>query len=196
MYEHLRGTLAEKSPTRAVVDVQGVGFELTIALSSFEALPAAGQPVTVYTHLHVREDALRLFGFATRDERRFFRRLLDVQGIGPAVALSVLSSTNYASFRDAVVAEDLPALTRLKGIGRKLAQRIVLDLKEALIDEAPETPALRRDLSGLADDAVHALVTLGYSRGIAIREVEAILRDAKTPPTLEDVVRLALRHSD
>ncbi len=193
MYEHLRGTLVEKTPTRAVVDVGGIGFELTIPLSSFEALPGPGERAEVFTHHHVREDAHRLFGFASRDERRFFRRLLDVQGIGPAVALSVLSSTDYASFRAAVVAEDLPALTRLKGIGRKLAQRIVLDLREALLEEAPETGPARPDLGALSEDAVQALVTLGYSRGVALREVESVLRDAPTRPSLEEIVRVVLR---
>jgi len=92
VYHHLTGTLESRQPTEAVIDVGGVGYSLTIPLSSFETLPAKGEPVTLYTHLHVREDTLRLYGFATPDERRFFRRLLEVGGIGPAVALSILSS--------------------------------------------------------------------------------------------------------
>jgi Holliday junction DNA helicase RuvA len=193
VYEHLRGSLAQKSPARAVVDVGGVGYELTVPLSTFEDLPATGATVTLFVHLAVREDALKLYGFASQEERRFFRRLLDVQGIGPAVGLSVVSATRYGPFRDAVLAEDIAFLTRLKGVGRKLAQRIVLDLREALLEEAPAAPSGRTAHSKLAADAVNALVTLGSSRGVAQQEVEAILRDAKEPMDLEDVVRLALR---
>ncbi|MCU0727023.1 MAG: Holliday junction branch migration protein RuvA [Planctomycetes bacterium] len=193
MYEHLRGSLVEKSPARAIVDVGGVGYELTIPISSYEDLPPPGGTVTVFVHLAVREDALRLYGFASREERLFFRRLLDVQGIGPAVALTVVSATRYGPFREAVLAEDLAYLTRLKGVGRKLAQRIVLDLREAMLSEAPAAPASRGEAGKLAADAVNALVTLGSSRGVAQREVETILRDAKKPLDLEEVVRLALR---
>lgn len=192
MYDHLTGALRTKQPTRAVIEVGGVGYELTIPLSTFEALPQDGE-TTLYTHLHVREDSLRLYGFANPDERRFFRRLLDVGGIGPAVALSILSSTRYADFREAVVGENLPALTRLKGVGRKLAQRIVLDLKDALEKEAPDLPdKVRPELVGVRDDAVAALLTLGFKQASAAKEVDRILAGKGEPPALEDIVRRAL----
>jgi Holliday junction DNA helicase RuvA len=193
MYDRLRGTLVTKRPTRAVLDVAGIGYELTIPLSSFESLPAEGQAALLHTHLYVREDALRLFGFATPDERRFFRTLLEVSGIGPAVALSILSSTRYADFRDAVVAEDVALLTRLKGVGKKLAQRIVLELRDALAKEAEESPrAGAPEKPGVRDDAIGALVTLGFKRGTAAAEVDKILGRAGAEPTLEEIVRLAL----
>jgi Holliday junction DNA helicase RuvA len=195
MYEHLRGVLQAKQPTRAVVDVGGVGYELTIPLSTFEGLPAPGETVTIHTHHHVREDAHRLFGFATRDERRFFRRLMEVQGIGPAVALSILSSTTYAEFRAAILNEEPALLVRLKGVGRKLAQRMILDLRDALAAEAPEhdLPAKPKADAGLAEDAANALMSLGFKRPAARREVERILSRAKGPVTLEELVREALR---
>jgi Holliday junction DNA helicase RuvA len=193
VYDHLRGTLRLKQPTRAVLDVSGVGYELTIPLSTFEALPADGE-TTLYTHLHVREDSLRLFGFADASERRFFRRLLDVQGIGPAVALSILSSSRYDDFREAVVTENLSLLTRLKGVGRKLAQRIVLDLKDALEKEVPDLPRESRpELANLREDSIAALVTLGFPQGAARKEVDRILSRAEGSPHLEEIVREALR---
>ena len=194
MYDHLRGTLVVKSPTRAVIEVGGIGYELVIPLSTYERLPPEGTETTLHTHLHVREDSLRLFGFKDSDERRFFRRILEVQGIGPAVALSILSSARYADFRDAVVAEDVSLLTRLKGVGKKLAQRLVLDLKDTLEKEAPVVPRSGKAVpAAFREDAVIALVTLGFPRGAAQREVDRILGKADGPMGLEKIVRLALR---
>jgi Holliday junction DNA helicase RuvA len=195
LYDHLQGIVVEKQPTRAVLHVGGVGFELTIPLSSFERLPEPDAETTLYTHLYVREDALRLFGFATKDERRFFRRLMDVQGIGPAVALSILSSTHYADFRDAVLSEDIALLMRLKGVGRKLAQRIVLDLRDALIKEAPDSPRSTTGggTAGLREDGIAALSTLGFTRGAAVKEVDRILSKAGATPDLSELVKVALR---
>lgn len=196
MYEHLRGTLARKRPTRVVVDVSGVGYELTIPLSSFDALPAEGSPALLYAHLHVRDDALKLYGFATLDERSFFRRLLEVSGIGPAVALSILSSTRYADFRAAVLAEDATALTRLKGVGKKLAQRMVLELKDVLAKEDPESAAAAAPAgvpASLREDAAAALVTLGFTRAQALADVDRVLTGPDASRDLGEVVRQALQ---
>lgn len=195
MYDHLRGTISQRQPTKVVLDVGGIGYELTIPLSSFESLPPLGETATVFTHLHVREDMLRLYGFATKDERAFFRRLLDVSGIGPSVALSILSSGRYADFREAVLTENIGLLTRMKGVGKKTAQRIVLDLKDALSKEAPEAAAgAAAGVPGeLREDAVAALVTLGFTRGAAEGEVGRILAKTEGTPDLGDIVRAALR---
>lgn len=196
MYDHLSGTLAEKQPTRAVVAVAGVGYELTIPLTTFELLPEPDSEVVVYTHLHVREDSLRLFGFATRDERRFFRRLLDVSGIGPAVALSILSSTTYGEFRDAILAEDVTRLMRMKGVGKKLAQRMVLELRDGLAKEAPSgdgtAPESRDPRDTLRDDALAALMTLGFTRGQAMTSVDRVLAKDDAPSNPGEVIRQAL----
>ena len=149
----------------------------------------------VHTHLHVREDSLRLFGFASRDERRFFRRLLDVSGIGPAVALSILSSTTWSEFRDAIVAEDLARLTRMKGVGKKLAQRMVLELKDALAKDesvAGPAPVPGDPGSSLRDDALGALTTLGFTRGQAMTAVDRILAAKDAPDDLGEIIRRAL----
>jgi Holliday junction DNA helicase RuvA len=195
MYDRLRGVLVEKHPTRAVVDVSGVGYELTIPLSSFEGLPAVGETVTVHAHLHVREDSLRLYGFATPDERRFFRTLLEVSGIGPAVALSILSSSGYADFRSAVVEGNLSRLTRLKGVGRKLAQRMVLELSDRLTKEAPEAEAASPALAagGIREDAISALVSLGFKNAQAAAEVDRILGRPDGPREPGEIIREALR---
>jgi len=195
MYDHLSGTLTEKLPTRAVVAAAGVGYELTIPLTTFESLPEPGSEVVVHTHLHVREDSLRLFGFASRDERQFFRRLLDVPGIGPAVGLSILSSSTWSEFRDAIVTEDIARLTGMKGVGKKLAQRMVLELKDALAREDPgdgPTPTVGGAGSSLRDDALGALATLGFTRGQAMKAVDRILGRDDAPDDLGEVIRRAL----
>ena len=195
MYDHFAGTLVEKQPTRAVVAAAGVGYELTIPLTTFESLPEPGSEVVVHAHLHVREDSFRLFGFATRDERRFFRRLLDVSGIGPAVGLSILSSTTWREFREAIVTEDVVRLTRMKGVGKKLAQRMVLELQDALAkDDFGDGPAPVAGDSGstLRDDALGALTTLGFTRGQAMTAVDRILAKDDAPEDLGEIIRLAL----
>ena len=198
MYDHLRGTLVRKQPTRVVLEVGGVGYDLTIPLSSYEGLPVLGEEAVLFTHLHVREDALRLFGFATADERVFFRRLLDVSGIGPAVALTILSSGRYADFREAVLTENVGLLTRMKGVGKKTAQRIVLDLKDSMEKEDPGATAAAGAAgaaAGLRDDAVAALVTLGFTQGQASAEVGRLLARKDGPRELGEIVREALRSS-
>ena len=200
MYDRLTGMLAARQPTRAVLLVGGVGFELTIPLSSFDQLPPQGSEATLFTHLHVREDALKLFGFASDDERRFFRRLIEVQGIGPAVALSILSSTRYPDFREAILSENLARLTGLKGVGRKLAQRMVLDLKdgirkEGLCEPGPAGAAAGPAPGTIREDAVRALVTLGYAQAAATRDVDRILADADPGTGLDELVRRALSQS-
>jgi Holliday junction DNA helicase RuvA len=195
MYDHFRGTLTEKQPTRVVVSTGGVGYEMTVPLTTFESLPESGSEVVIHTHLHVREDSLRLYGFATPDERRFFRLLLDVSGIGPAVALSILSSTTWREFRDALLAEDVGRLTRMKGVGKKLAQRMVLELKDDIAKEHTATGAPSAGgaaPSSLRDDALNALVTLGFTRGQAQKAVDRILGGKEAPDDLGEIIRAAL----
>ena len=129
MYEHLAGRLASKSPSEAVVECAGVGYLLKIPLSTYEALPAAGGACRVLAHLYVREDTQALFGFATRQEREVFRKLLGISGIGPTVALTVLSGMPVAELARAVADGNSGALKRIKGIGEKTAKRMVLELK-------------------------------------------------------------------
>src|ERR1044072_2383220 len=133
MIAFLNGTLASALPTQAIVDVRGVGYEVFIPLSSYDKLPAPGQPVQILTHLHVREDAQILYGFMTAPERDLFRLLVNhVSGIGPKLALAVLSGMSVSNFKSAVVNADIASLSKISGLGKKTAERIVLELKDKL----------------------------------------------------------------
>ena len=132
MYDHLRGTLEAKTPARAVVDVNGIGFGVDIPLSTFERLPAPGDKVRLFTVLVVREDAHRLFGFGTRNERTFFQALTSVSGVGPAVGLGIVSSMPFATFQSAVLSGDAAGLQRVKGVGKRLSERLVVELRDVM----------------------------------------------------------------
>jgi Holliday junction DNA helicase RuvA len=205
----LVGTLVSKSPTGSVVDVQGVGYAVLHSTYTFENLrPDADGRVTVLTHLHVREDALQLFGFAEEAERRVFELLLGVAGVGPKLALAVLSGLAPAAFARAIADENLAALTRISGVGRKTAERIVIDLRDKLgpagivpdataKSEAPRKrgaaePAAPAGLPGrLYEDALSALTALGLPRAGAIEQVQKALEHGPAD-RVEDLERRAL----
>jgi Holliday junction DNA helicase RuvA len=191
VFEHLRGVLEQRSPARAVVDVGGVGYDVAIPLSTFEKLPAAGSRVHLFVTLVVREDSQRLFGFATREERDFFTGLQGVSGIGPGVALAIVSSISWTAFRDAVVAGDAAQLRKVRGIGKRLSERLVVELRDkvgpAAAGAASEAP------SGPMRDAQLALEQLGFARETA---ATALLDLRREQPSLDDageLVRAALR---
>ena len=193
MYEHVRGTLEAKSPTSAVVDVGGVGFALVIPLTTFEQLPAVGSKVSLLTTLVVREDLHRLYGFATRDERTFFALLQGVSGVGPAVALALVSSMTLEAFQDLVISDDAAGLRRVKGIGKRLSERLVVELRDALGAMRPSA-GVRAVPDALMRDAVLALQTLGFKRNPA---EQAVRRAREESPELSDpgdLVRRALGH--
>jgi Holliday junction DNA helicase RuvA len=191
----LSGTLVEKQATRLVVDVHGVGYEVHVPLSTFYHLPEPGAGVTLRIHTHVREDALSLFGFATALELRLFERLIGISGIGPKLALAVLSGIDPADLVRAVQAGDVGRLTLIPGVGKKTAERIGLELKDRLTQQLatelgvdggapPGETMLRADL-------VSALLNLGYHRALAEKAVDAAM---KTPgeQTFERVLKEAL----
>ena len=195
MITHLHGRLAEVLPTVAVVDVGGVGYEVLIPLSSFDKLPAAGQEVRLLTHLVVREDAHLLYGFVTAAERELFRLLVNtVSGIGPKIALNVLSGMSVTSFRSAVAAGDFKALASISGVGKKTAERMVVELRDKLQALAAQLPAARAgDGRGASDDdLVAALVNLGYKPSLAEGAVGAARKDAPEA-AFHELLRLALR---
>jgi len=167
----LRGKLAEKEPSRVVIDVHGVGYEVHIPLTTFTALPDSGAEVSVDIYTHVREDALSLFGFSSRQERRVFERLIGVSGIGPRLAVTILSGGSVESLVGAIRRGDLARLTSIQGVGKKTAERIVLELKDKLQEftmEAAKVP--------VESDVLSALENLGYSRVVA----EGVTRRAIT----------------
>ncbi len=180
MITHLSGTLVEALPTQIVMDVGGVGYHVLIPLSSYDKLPAAGSQLKILTHLSIREDAHVLFGFATSGERDLFRLLVThVSGIGPKTALDVLSGTSVASFKAAVVAGDIAALSRVKGIGKKTAERIVVELKDKVGIAAAWEAASAGHAPSAEDvkvnDAVLALIALGYKQVDAHKAVKAVM---------------------
>jgi holliday junction DNA helicase RuvA len=195
MIAFLDGELAEAWPTQVIVSVHGVGYLAQIPLSSFEHLPSVGQRVRLLTHLVVREDAHLLFGFLSSAERDLFRLLLQhVTGVGPKLALAVLSGMSVSQFKSAVVHQDIAALARISGLGKKTAERIVLELKDKVgVAAAWEVAAAgRQDGAGKVNDAVLALISLGFKQveaQKALREVHGTGEQLET----DELVRRALK---
>lgn len=188
MIGRIRGTLLEKHPPQIVVDCQGVGYEVEVPMSTFYGLPATGQPVTLLTHLVVREDAHLLYGFASEAERRAFRQLLRISGVGARTALAVLSGMTVAELAEAVTLQDGGRLTRVPGIGRKTAERLLLELKDKLGVELAATAAATRPASA-ASDVLRALLALGYSE----KEAAGAIRQLPDGLSVSDGIRSALR---
>lgn len=191
----LRGQLLQKAPPQLLIDVAGVGYELEAPLSTFYVLPAVGQDVRLLTHLVVREDAHVLYGFATADERALFRALLKVSGVGPRIALGVLSAVTVEAFADCVRAGDAGALTRIPGIGRKTAERLVIEMRDRVADFAankmPLTDAGAVLVGGGArGEAFSALVALGYKPVEATRLLKGVEGEGHST---EDLIRQALQ---
>lgn len=206
MITFLKGRLVEALPTQVVLEVQGVGYEVLVPLSSYDRLPAQGSEVLLLTHLAIREDAHLLYGFLTAAERDLFRLLIHtVSGIGPKIALSVLSGMSITSFRSAVAAGDVKALSSVQGVGRKTAERIVVELRDKLggfgvpgASVAPSpggtTPAARsEDTRGT--DAVAALMALGIKPAEAHDSVRAALAMLGADASVEQLIRACLRRN-
>lgn len=191
MIGSLRGRIASKAPPQLTVEVLGVGYEVEAPMSTFFHLPAVGAEVHLLTHLVVREDAHMLYGFATEDERRLFRALIKVSGVGPKIALALLSGVSVADFNQSVQAQDISSLTRVPGIGRKTAERLIVEMRDRLV-----TPQLSTGVPGegagatAANEAYDALIALGYRPAEATR-----LLKAAGPGThsTEELIRRALQ---
>lgn len=198
MITFLHGKLVESLPTQVTIDVGGVGYDVLIPLSSFDKLPKPGETVRILTHLAIREDAHVLYGFMTTAERDLFRLLIDtVSGIGPKIALNILSGMNPVAFRGAVATGDVKALSSISGVGRKTAERIVVELKDKIgAVGAWEASSAQRALSPddqKVNDAVLALIALGFKQIEAhetVRGAAAMLGDKAT---VEDLVRASLK---
>lgn len=198
MITFLHGRLAHALPTQATVDVHGVGYEIFIPLSSYDKLPPVGQPVQILTHLHIREDAQVLYGFMTAAERDLFRLLVNhVSGIGPKLALAVLSGMSVPHFQAAVVNNDAAALARISGVGKKTAERMVLELKDkvgvAAAWEAASAAHAPTPEQEQANEAVLALITLGYKQIDAHKAVRDLQEKDGTAISAEELVKLALK---
>lgn len=194
----LEGTLAESLPTQIVVNVHGVGYQVMIPVSSFERLPQPGSPVKILTHLTVREDAHVLYGFFSAAERDLFRLLLHhVSGVGPKIALAVLSGLPVEMFKSAVVAGDTAALSKISGVGKKTAERIVLELKDKVGIAAEWEASSAKNAPSESDarlhDAVLALISLGYKQVEAHKAIRRVIEISESSPTAEELIRQALK---
>lgn len=193
MIAHLAGRLLSKSPQEIIVDVAGVGYRLFIPLSTFYKLGEPGDETRLRVHTHVREDALNLYGFLTAEEQRIFERLIEVSGVGPKLAVNILSGIEATELGAALRSSDVARLTRVPGVGRKTAERLILELKDKIPAVAgTETPLPETGQSALKEDLVSALANLGYSRTEAEKGVDRALRD-DGDGRFEDLLRLSLR---
>lgn len=192
MIAYLHGRLAEAAPTHVVVDCGGVGYAVTIPVSSYEKLPALGEPVKLLTYHHVnaQDGAQQLFGFAAPAEREMFLLLISISGIGPRLACNILSAASVTGLRTAIAAGDIKTLSALRGIGKKTAERLVVELKDKL--GGPAGPALVKPADPRRADAVLALESLGFKPADAQRAVEQAAAKLGPGATVEDLVRAAL----
>ena len=188
MIGRLTGTLVEKNPPQLLLDVQGVAYEVDVPMSTFYNLPATGQPVTLFTHLVVREDAHLLFGFGTDNERRAFRQLNKVNGIGARTALSVLSGLSVAELAQAITLQESGRLTKIPGIGKKTAERILLELKDKLGADLTTAVGVHR-VPPASADILNALLALGYSD----KEAVAAVRQLPDNIAIADGIRQSLK---
>lgn len=178
MIAHLRGRLLSKQPQQAVLEAGGVGYEVTIAIPTFEALPGEGSEISLHIHTHVREDTLALYGFLELREKRLFERLITVSGVGPKLAVTVLSGLSADPLIAAIRGGDHAVLTGVPGIGKRLAERLVVELKDKLEDLSP---AAKPQVAGrFAEDALSALVNLGYPRQTAQKAIAAAVEKDKS----------------
>ncbi len=199
MIAYLEGKLIEKSPTHLILEINGVGYSVNIPVSTYSSLGETGKMVKVLTYQHVREDELKLYGFSTKPEKELFELLISVNGVGPRMALSILSCISVQEFQRSVLQEDLDVLTAISGVGKKKAQRLIVELKEKLgkIDlgvkkdleekEAVCVPAL--------DEAVLALVSLGYTKPDAKKALERVVENIDKALPVEELIKGALKYA-
>ena len=192
MFAHISGVIAEKNADSIVIDAGGIGFLLNVSAATLSAAPAAGEKFKLYTIFNVREDAMELCGFATREEKRMYERLRSVGGVGSKLALAVLSSLSVRDLSVALVTGDAAALCRVPGIGKKLAQRLVLELKDKVEDSqlASSAAPIPPKSAGIEAEAIAALVALGFSSAEAAKAVSA---HAATATSLDNLIYLSLK---
>lgn len=197
MIGQLRGQLLNKKPNVLLLDVHGVGYEVFIPLTSFYELPAEGGEVTLKIYTHVREDALILFGFRSQREKDFFLKLISISGIGPKLAIAILSGAQVEELAQAIAESNLSRLTAIPGVGRKTAERLVLELKSQitpfLLPEHVEAARAGATRTALEEDILSALTNLGYPRASAEKALAVVLRSGECDRTFEDVLRNTLR---
>ena len=194
MIAHLRGTLLAKTPNSCILECSGVGYQVAISIPTYTALAGLGQQTSLHIHTQVREDTLALFGFLDLPEKRLFERLLTVAGVGPRLALTILSGLSAEQTIAAIRAQDHATLTRIPGVGKRLAERLAVELKEKLDDLAAPPPASTLSVTApAADDVLSALVNLGYARASAQKALDtALARDPAAGQHFDTLFRATL----
>ena len=197
MIGHLRGQLLLKKPNIVLLDVHGVGYEVCIPLTSFYELPGEGSEISLRIYTHVREDTLALFGFHTQREKDFFLKLISISGIGPKLAVGILSGARVEELAQAIAEGNLARLTAIPGIGRKTAERLVLELKSQitpfLLPEQARAAPETQKLSAVEEDILSALVNLGYQKASAEKALSMVLHSGESDRSFEDILRKTLR---
>jgi holliday junction DNA helicase RuvA len=179
MIAHLRGKLLAKHPNQAIVETAGVGYDVTISVPTFSELPAVGSEVALFIHTHVREDALALYGFLRSSEKLLFEKLLTVSGIGPKLAITILSGMAADEMVGAIRGNDVARLTRIPGIGKKTAERMVLELRDKLPQAGPIVASAAPPISAVEEDVLSALANLGYQRAAAEKALTVAMKSGK-----------------
>jgi Holliday junction DNA helicase RuvA len=194
MIARLTGILVHKSPAYQIIDVQGVGYQVFTSLSTYYQLPDLGEKVALRIHTHLREEALKLFGFATEDEQSLFEKLIGVSKVGPKLALTILSGLNAGELVMAVTNHDIDKLSGIPGIGRKTAERLALEMKDKLADISGDTENSRpiSHEPGVYDDALSALINLGYKKPVAERAIKSVVGQNGNTEDLETLIKESL----
>lgn len=193
MFAYIDGKLAFKCPTYIIVEAGGVGYHVNISLNTYSALSNT-ERCKVYTWLHVKEDAHTLYGFAEEGERRLFLHLISVSGIGPATCRMMLSSITPAEIQTAIIQADVTLIQRIKGIGAKTAQRLVLELQDKLKKEGPDSLISIPKNTTIRDEALSALIMLGFAKQVAEKAIDNAVKNAQEDLTVEDMIKIALKN--
>jgi len=199
MISRLSGILIQKSVPAITVDVHGVGYRVFVPLTTFYELPEAGGPVTLHLHTHVKEDAINLFGFFTLEERNMFQVMISVSGIGPRLAMNILSGISAAELMDAITGGNLRRLLHIPGVGRKMAERLVLELKDKVVKLDRDQTAVRdravpmTAAEAVREDAFSALLNLGYKNVPAREAIEKVMQEEEAVPPLDLLLKKALQ---
>ena len=199
MIAYLEGKLIEKNPTLLILEVNGVGYAVNIPVSTYGSLVETGQMVKILTYQHVREDELKLYGFSTKPEKELFELLIAVNGVGPRMALSILSCISVQEFQRSVLQEDLDVLTAISGVGKKKAQRLIVELKEKLgkidLGEREDLREKEAVLTPAVDEAALALMSLGYTKVDAKRALDKVTEETKEALPVEELIKRVLKYT-
>lgn len=191
MIAYLRGILVFKAVDQVILDVQGVGYQLLIPLSTYHTLPALSTEVTLFTYMQVRDEAITLFGFASPEDKALFEALIRVSQVGPKMALNILSRMSREEFQQAVLQGDVQRIRTIPGIGKRTADRIMLELKDTFA--SPSTPSSSAVRTAIQEDAIAALVSLGYAKSVAVEVVEQLTRTQTDDWSAEELIRASLK---